>query len=230
MKIDDTNYTDKASKDPEQRKIYEESDDYIDAYSRHTDWRIKNSGPAQAIGGDWETHGKLQLSFLQKRGLTKESTILDFGCGTGRFARIAVPFLNSGNYTGIDISAGAIEHCMVLGTNEGWLTQKKPIFIHGKGTLDGFRGERFDFIWAHSIVNHCPPEINQANFKAISDIDFDYFYFTYKKRDTVVRTGLKQFGYTPEWLMEQAAKVGMKCEPLPDRWPQGQSCAVITKA
>lgn len=229
MLIDDSNFTDKASRDPEQRKIYEESDDYIDAYSKHTDWRIKNHGPARAIGGDWETHGQLQLKFLRDQGLQSNHRLLDFGCGTGRFARIVVPFLDTGNYTGLDISKGAIEHCMLLGTNEGWLTKKKPIFIHSTGSLESLLFKQFDFIWMHSVFTHLPPDIIQNILDIFSKMDFGKFLFTYKRRPKPLRTGLKQFGYPPEWFEAEADKVGLKATDLADRFPQGQSSMMVER-
>jgi SAM-dependent methyltransferase len=230
VKIDTSGFTDKDSKRPEYRSLYEQTDDYLEAYSKHTDLRIQNDGPALAIGGQWEEHGPLQLAFLKSRGLKPESTLLDFGCGTGRFARHAVPYLNDGNYTGIDISQGAIGHCLELAEKEGW-HEKAPLFLLGDGTFKVVAAERtqFDFIWMHSVFTHLPPEIIQGLLQELSQMRFGEFCFTYKRRDSAVRTGLKQFGYPPQWFIKEANTVGLKAEELPNKWPQGQSCMKITK-
>lgn len=228
MLIDDTNFTDKASKDPEQRALYEKTDNYIQAYSAHTDWRIKKTGPAQAIGGQWEEHGPLQLQFLRKQGLTPDSRLLDFGCGTGRLARHAVPYLDPGNYVGIDISVGALKEATNLSHKEGW-DRRNPNFMHSPDgmLLPYLLGLKFDLIWAHSVFTHLPPEIIQAVLKDLSQMDFSCFYYTYKKRDQVIRTGVKQFGYTPEWFFDAASEAGLAARKLDLRWPQGQSTMVI---
>ena len=68
--------------------------------------------PELAIGdGDYDEVGTVELSALVQEGLTPASTLLDFGCGTGRLAVHAVPFLRSGRYVGTDISATMIARC-----------------------------------------------------------------------------------------------------------------------
>jgi SAM-dependent methyltransferase len=225
MKLDISTFSDKDSKRPEYRSLYEQTDNYIEAYSKHTDMRIQKDGPALAVGGDWEMHGPLQLKFLQSRELKPENTLLDFGCGTGRFARHVVPYLNRGNYTGIDISEGAIQHCKELSISEGW-AGRNPTFVLGDGTLNPMQ-QNFDFIWLHSVFTHLPPEIIQGILKELSEMPFIEFLFTYKERPKEVRTGLKQYGYRPLWFIKQAQALGMSCEKLPNKWPQGQSCMRI---
>lgn len=226
--LDTKGFTDKDSKREEYRRLYENGADYVEAYSKHTDLRIKNDGPALAIGGDWDSHGILQLKFLKSRGLRPESTLLDLGCGTGRFARRVVPFLNPGNYTGIDISEGALDCAESLANAEGWATND-PMFLQGDGSIDCVKHLSFDFVWAHSICTHLPPDLVIGLFSGIAEMDFGEFCFTYKRRDKVIRTGLKQFGYTPAWLISEAGNLGLKATAMAEKWPQGQSCMRIVR-
>ena len=228
MLIDDSGFTDKDSKRPEYRELYEKTDNYIAAYSAHTDLRIKNDGPALAIGGQWDEHGPLQLEFLKSKGLTPESHLLDFGCGTGRFARHVVPFLKPGRYVGIDISKGALNHARNLAAEESW-GKSLPHFAHSPDgmLLPYLQDFEFQFVWAHSVFTHLPPEIIQAVLKDLSQMEFGAFFYTYKQRLMPLRTGLKQYGYPPGWFMIEAKKVGLVARPLGTKWPQGQSCMVI---
>ena len=224
MKIDlkAPEWNDKASHNPDELRIYLEENDYLRAYSKHTDLRVRRDGPALAIGGQWEEHGPLQLAFLKAHGLTPASTLLDLGCGTGRFARHAVPFLAPSNYTGIDISLEALQYARNLSCGEGW-ADKNPTFILADGTLSSIHAE-FDLIWAHSVFTHLPPEIVETILVNISrNIHFGKFFFTYKRRERPMRTGLKQFGYDPDWFIRAAAKAGLKAQEMPDKFPQGQS-------
>ncbi len=65
---------------------------------------VAGGGHRDLIGGLWEEMGDLQLSFLRARGLMPSHTLLDVGCGAGRFAVRVVPYLDVGRYFGIDLS------------------------------------------------------------------------------------------------------------------------------
>ncbi len=61
-----------------------------------------------AVGGKGEVEfdqiGRMELAILRMEGLEPRSTLLDFGCGTGRLAVHAIPYLVGGEYIGVDIS------------------------------------------------------------------------------------------------------------------------------
>lgn len=64
----------------------------------------------EAIGnGPYEVFGRFELEILQRAGLKANHTLLDFGCGDGRLAIHAIPYLSAGNYFGIDISPTFLE-------------------------------------------------------------------------------------------------------------------------
>lgn len=56
----------------------------------------------------WLDHQRMQLSFLQRRGLTSSSTVLDLGCGPMRLGSALIPLLKDGWYFGQDINPGTI--------------------------------------------------------------------------------------------------------------------------
>jgi SAM-dependent methyltransferase len=58
----------------------------------------------EVIGGHWEELGQLQLDFLISRGLQVHHKLLDIGCGSGRLAVKAIPYLATSHYHGIDMS------------------------------------------------------------------------------------------------------------------------------
>ena len=62
--------------------------------------------PHLSIGnGDYELIGRIELGLLLMEGLRPDSTLVDFGCGTGRLAVHVIPRLQrGGRYIGIDIS------------------------------------------------------------------------------------------------------------------------------
>jgi hypothetical protein len=47
--------------------------------------------PDDAIGGDFDLGGRIQLGVLLRQGLRPTDTLLDLGCGSGRLALKAIP-------------------------------------------------------------------------------------------------------------------------------------------
>lgn len=219
-------FTDKASKNAEELALYEATDDYIAAYSRHTDLRVRRDGPALAIGGQWEEHGPLQLRFLRDRGLEPASRLLDLGCGTGRLARHAVPYLDPGHYSGLDISPAALDHARNLAVAERWAA-RAPELLLGDGTLGAVRGRSFDLIWAHSVFNHLPPQAIESVVAGLRDLSFGAFYFTWKRRERPYRSGLKQWQVPFAFFVDVAARHGLRAAEFPVDWPQGQKTGMI---
>lgn len=213
--IDVSGFSDKDSKRPEYRELYE-SYSFIEAYAKHTDLRIAKDGPELAIGArrdgsqDWGIHGKQQLDFLISRGLKPEHSLLDIGCGTGRLACKAADYCQ---YTGLDISQSAIEHCKATVNAE---------FIHGDGTLKPVKDRAFNLIWAHSVMTHLPADAIEALIQDLSEMAFGEFCFTFKEAGQVHRSGLKQFQYPVSFFVKLAERYGLKAERLPHEWPAGQ--------
>ena len=84
---------------------------YADLYEEHA----ATLPPDASIGdGDFEHIGRIELAILTDAGLTPSSSLFDFGCGTGRLAVHAVPFLAEGNYLGTDISPTMLRHAAGL--------------------------------------------------------------------------------------------------------------------
>lgn len=54
------------------------------------------------IGGRWDELGQLQLDFLVAEGLAPHHVLLDIGCGSLRGGVKFVPYLDPGNYWGVD--------------------------------------------------------------------------------------------------------------------------------
>ena len=224
-------WTDKDSRRPEYRELYETLP-FIEAYAKHTDMRIAKDGPELAIGAkrdgqqDWDRHGRAQLEFLISRGLKPNSNFLDIGCGTGRLAQQAVPYLELNCYYGVDISGVAIECCQA----RQWLG-KNPKFMHSDGTLDCFTPLfPIEMVWAHSVITHLPPEIVQQLFSELATMNFGQFFFTYKPALTPQRSGLKQFQYPAHWFTRTALDFGLRAEPDPMEWPAGQKTMRVTRA
>lgn len=220
-------FTDKDSRKPHFRKLYEERP-FLDAYAEHTNLRVQDN-PKGAIGreDEWESHGKLQLDFLIKEGMTPGHRLLDVGCGVGRAARRFVPYLDKGNYVGVDISPAALAHAQALAVKEGWVA-KEPTFLLN---ADLKLGMEFQFIWAHSVFTHLPPQQIEVMIDNAAKLlpSGGKFCFTYKHSDKPQRSGLKQFQYGIPFFTALAKAAGLQCESLKLVWPAHQRTIRLTK-
>ena len=218
-------FRDKDSKKERFRSLYEEHD-FLTAYSKHTDLRVDDN-PRGAIGreDEWDSHAIMQLHFLVELGLRPEHRLLDVGCGVGRAARSFVPYLDVGNYFGIDISPKALEYAIELSHTEGWSERKPTFWFNPHIELD----EEFDFLWAHSVFTHLPGWQIEKMIHNAAKIVKNKFAFTYKFADKLRRSGLKQFQQPPSFFEKIALSCGFGFEDHPKRWPAGQRTIVLTK-
>lgn len=221
-------FKDKDSKVERFRKLYEEKP-FINAYAEHTNLRMADN-PKGAIGreDEWELHGKLQLDFLKAQGMKPAHYLLDVGCGPGRAARKFVPYLDEDRYIGVDISSAALAHAMALAINEGWAA-KRPKFAEDADLL--FLPGPYQFIWAHSVFTHLPPQqietmIHNASRLLVPD---GKFLFTYKFAPQAQRSGLKQFQYPSTFFIQLGKKYGLRGYALPDVWPAHQLTCCLAK-
>ena len=219
-------FRDKDSKKERFRDLYEKYD-FLTAYSKHTDLRVDDN-PRGAIGreDEWISHGVLQWYFLMDMGMKPEHRLLDIGCGVGRASRVFVPYLQPGNYTGIDISKKALRYAVELAQTEGWANREPTFRLNSDADLD----QEFDFAWAHSVFTHLPDWQIEKMIHNVAKIVRYKFAFTYKFANQPQRSGLKQFQYSVSFFKSVAESVGFSTEDHPKRWPAGQRTIVLTKA
>lgn len=95
-----------------------------------------------------------QFSLLFHLGIRDDQKVLDFGCGSLRLGRLLIPFLQKGNYYGIDPNKWLIQDGLAneLGKDAGKI--KAPMFSHNDDFDCTVFGEQFDFNIAQSIVTH----------------------------------------------------------------------------
>ncbi|MDD2746865.1 MAG: class I SAM-dependent methyltransferase [Acidithiobacillus ferrooxidans] len=113
----------------------------------------------EMVGGLWDTLGELQLRFLVEHGgLRPEHRLLDVGCGCLRGGVHFIPYLEPGNYFGIDINASLINAGYDLELLRHGLQGRLPrenLRVSSDFALDSF-GVTFDRILAVSVWTHLP--------------------------------------------------------------------------
>ncbi|HEY4331896.1 MAG TPA: class I SAM-dependent methyltransferase [Ilumatobacteraceae bacterium] len=107
--------------------------------------------------GDFATIGEIELDILRSQGLEPSSTLVDFGCGNGRLAIHAVPFLVQGTYIGIDIAPSFLEQAgrRLEGLPTGFCSVR---FIHQNNETFALADHSVDMICAFSVFTHMEHE------------------------------------------------------------------------
>jgi len=110
----------------------------------------------ELVGGLWEEIGQLQLEFLVRQGLLPKHHLLDIGCGSLRAGVKLIPYLEPGNYWGVDNNTALLD--------AGWERELAPLDLQVRQprdqlvTLADFQfaelGQTFDVALAQSVFTH----------------------------------------------------------------------------
>jgi SAM-dependent methyltransferase len=104
-----------------------------------------------AVGGDFETMGKLEFFLLQSLGLKPESSVIDVGCGSGRLATQLAHWL-SGPYLGTDILQVLLDQANALCGRPEWR------FVRTGGQSIPAEDGCADFVCFFSVFTHISHE------------------------------------------------------------------------
>ena len=106
------------------------------------------------VGDLWHELEELQFRFLVDQGLKPEHVLLDIACGSLRGGVRFFPYLDTGNYLGIDMNQWLIDHGVENELGRTMFGLKRPEFV----LSDTFEFERFskrpDFALAQSLFTH----------------------------------------------------------------------------
>lgn len=116
--------------------------------------RHSKAGPADL----WEMKRDFQISFLRNIGLKPEHQLMDFGCGTLRGGLPLIQYLDTGNYSGIEVRQQVLDEG-ILELNESGLTHKNARLEHVTDLSQHELGVRYDVIWAFSVLIHLEDNI-----------------------------------------------------------------------
>lgn len=108
-----------------------------------------------SVGGRWDEIGELQFEFLRDRGLRPDHLFLDVGCGSLRGGLRFVPYLEAGNYHGIDRSQRLLD-AGLRQLEEANLQDKRPTLARIEDFGLERLGKRFDYALAQSVFTHLP--------------------------------------------------------------------------
>jgi len=121
-------------------------------------------GPAEL----WEMKRDFQIVFLKEMNLMPEHLLLDIGCGTLRGGVPIIDYLQEGNYYGVE----AREEVLNEGKKElhdALLEWKKPNFLLSEDMPKLAGSQKFDYIWAFSVLMHMNNDVLNRTLHFVSD-------------------------------------------------------------
>ena len=187
----------------------------------------------------------MTFNLLTTLGLRQHDRLLDIGCGSLRSGRLFIPYLNVGNYTGIEPNKWLVKEGIVREIGKDLVKIKKPRFLFADHARDLGKDRMFDCAVAQSIFSHCTLELIERWLKEV----FPHIKangaliatFMQGEKDFFHKKGISQEDYKGEgWIypkcpsyraetIEKAAlKVGFKFQILDWRHPR-QTWALFSK-
>ena len=179
---------------------------------------VVNRGYRAYVGGPtperWYGIGKLQFHWLVSAGLRPDSVFLDVACGSLRLGQFLIPYLNQGNYFGLDGSERLIEQGLENEVFFDIAAEKQPKFSSNYDFDFSFI-DRFDFAIAQSLVTHLALDdvrLMLENLRTVAD-ERSVFFFTFfegdeKENKHEVSHPNKNWKYKFETLQDVARQTG----------------------
>jgi len=195
---------------------------------------IEANIPPNNFQTTWELFGDWQIDILKKYGLKKGNTFLDVGCGPLRLGMRVIPFLDGGNYCGMEPYFPYIELGKSLAREIG-INSKFQVICSGNFDFDKF-GLKFDMGMAQSVFTHLSREQIEACVKSLCEVmkPTGKFIFTYIAGDKSYgflyegRFPVMVFGQCDKkFLGKIAEKYKLKFREIDASHPTGQRVGIF---
>lgn len=195
-------------------------------------------GHRNYVGGMWDEIGQLQYDFLIQNGLQPSDVLLDIACGALRLGVKVIPYLDPGNYLGIEKEESLIQAAVAHEISAEVLSQKQPqILCDSNFAIQRF-GKCVDVAIAQSLFTHLPPALIEQCLQNLRPYlkATGKFYATYFEVE-IERTNPDEphdhgyFAYTKQQMQAFCSKFGYRMQYVGD-WshPRGQVMVVYLPA
>lgn len=131
------------------------ADVYETLYEAHT-----NRYPDEEVvgAGAFELIGRQELAFVQIAGLKPTGTLVDLGCGIGRMASHAIPYLDGGRYTGTDVAPSMLRRAEARLEPVTAASSCAVSWVKQVGTVFDVPNQSVDVFCAYSVFTHIEHE------------------------------------------------------------------------
>ena len=101
----------------------------------------------------------MAFNLLTCAGLRQGHKVLDVGCGSLRIGRLLIPYLNAGNYIGVEPNRWLVRDGILNEVGRDQIRIKRPVFSY-RDSLNEFREPlKIDYALAQSVFSHCGQDL-----------------------------------------------------------------------
>lgn len=184
---------------------------------------VAHYGHRSSVGGDWHKHGQYQFDFMRSQGLKPSDVLVDVGCGSLRGGLHFIPYLEPGNYLGMEKEAELLKAGIQLEIDGKLLEEKQPeLVVSGRFEFDKFRRDA-TYAFAGSVFSHLTAEdiclcLRNLRNKAQDGCKFFATYFECEKSRVNYSKSHAHYSfyYTRAEMADMARKNGWKATHLGD--------------
>ena len=118
---------------------------------------------------DFDLVSAMVFNLLTCIGLRQHHRVLDIGCGSLRVGRLLIPYLNTGNYFGVEPNKWLVNDGIDNEIGRDLVEIKQPSFSHQPSMEEYIKPLNLDYAIAQSIFSHCGKDLirgwlSQASF------------------------------------------------------------------
>lgn len=112
------------------------------------------------------TTGIIEKDFLIEHGLKPEHCLIDYGCGSLRIGIPLIPYLNTNNYIGLDVTKDFYTLGLSHLSKNIFANKRPQFFLISSEILETYKNSA-DFIVSFQVLIHIPKEELQNYFENI---------------------------------------------------------------
>jgi SAM-dependent methyltransferase len=183
---------------------------------------------------DYDLVAAMAFNLLTSAGLRQHHRLLDVGCGSLRIGRLLIPYLNQGNYCGVEPNRWLVNDGILNEVGRDQIRIKEPAFCYSTSLEALPPGLRFDYALAQSIFSHCTQPLLRRWLAQLStrleDHGALFATFCVGERDCEGEGWVYPacVTYRPETIAAAAAEFGFRFEMLDWRHPR-QAWALFSR-
>jgi SAM-dependent methyltransferase len=118
--------------------------------------------------GYWMEMQEYQINLLKQLDLAPHHALLDIGCGPLSGGLVFIPYLDAGNYFGVDIRESAIAEAQKQVAKAGLADKKPNLVVSSTFGSQELNGQKFDYVWASQTTYHLDPSMLADCFEHVS--------------------------------------------------------------